>query len=297
MHIAPASLPDPNRSQATNQAKNQTTNTDSVCSGHDHPFPSIEDLVAIAKSRPGQQPSLLFFTDTGLSDCSELVTDDPVASLYCRVAPDDVTGIGLCSPATVSSMNGAAINDVAATVIHIVQRSGQSVTVLFSGEDIRWFGPTHQVQHGRVPDSCRRLLGLTTAPPSESMTTFVISAWLEVLTRHALDKPDIDWESIVALHPAHNLAPTPATPSTLAAATRSLGTSLNWERFRCVIATVGGFPFGDNATEIAQWMDEGMFSRWAMELLPSRTDALDILESIIGPATYDRLWATLRLCD
>jgi hypothetical protein len=34
-----------------------------------------------------------------------------------------------------------------------------------------------------------------------------------------------------------------------------------------------------------------------MELLPSRSDALDILESVIGPATFDRLWATLRLCD
>lgn len=289
MHVTPTTTPDPE----TNQAKG----TDAATGDHDRPLLDINALVNLSKSRAGERPTLLFFTDTDLIDCAELVADDPVASLYGRVAPDDVTAIGLCSPATVSSNNGAAINDVAATVIHIVQRSGQSVTVLFSDDDIRWFGPTHQRQHGRVPDSCRRLLGLNTAPPSESMTTFVISAWLEVLTRHALDKPDIDWESIVALHPAHTLAPTPATPSTLAAATRSLGTTLNWERFRCVIATVGGFPFGDNATEIAQWMDEGMFSRWAMELLPSRTDALDILESIVGPATYDRLWATLRLCD
>jgi hypothetical protein len=293
MHIAPASIPGP----VTNQATNQATNTDSTSGDRNRPPLNIEALVTLAKSRAGQRPTLLSFTDAELTAYTELLDDDPVASLYCQIAPNNVTAIGLCSPATVSANSGTAMEDAATSVIHIVQRSGQSATVLFSGDDIRWFGPTHQLQQGRVPDSCRRLLGLNTAPPSESMMAFVIAAWLEVLTRHALDEPGIDWESIVALHPAHNLAPSPATPSTLAAATRSLGTSLNWERFRCVIATVGGFPFGDNATEIAQWMDEGMFSRWAMGLLPSRTDALDILESTIGPATYDRLLATLCLCD
>jgi hypothetical protein len=257
----------------------------------------IEALVNLAKKQKGHQPALLSFTDTELFECAELVADDPVASLYGRVAPSNITAVGLCASATVSSINETAADDDASSVIHIVQRSGRAVTVLFSGDDVRWFGPTHRPQQGRVPDSCRRLLGLSTTPASDSMTAFVIVAWLEVVTRYALEDPTIDWESIVALHPARNLLREPITPSTLAAATCSLGTSLNWERFRCVIATVGGFPFGENATEIARWMDEGMFSRWAMELLPSRSDALDILESVIGPATFDRVWATLRLCD
>jgi hypothetical protein len=64
-----------------------------------------------------------------------------------------------------------------------------------------------------------------------------------------------------------------------------------------VITAVGGFPFGDSGKKTAAWMDTGMFSRWAMDSLPSRSDAFDLLDAALGPATFDRLWATVQLCE
>lgn len=129
------------------------------------------------------------------------------------------------------------------------------------------------------------------------MIDFVIAAWLEVITRHALATPALSWEDIVGLHPVTQMNPPTATPSSMADATRTLGAALDWERFRSVIAAVGGFPFGDDAQRVAEWMDDGMFSRWAMELLPTQTEALRILDACLGPSAYDRLWATISLCS
>lgn len=258
---------------------------------------SIEELIALAIACDATMPALLFFDDESIVDCISLESDDPVAELYCRTVPDAIKTVGLCAHASVTSLNPTPQDNAPTTVFHIVQRSGTSATVLVSESEVRWFGPTMQPQQGRVPDSCRRLLQLTTTVPSATMTDFVIAAWLEVLIRHALTHPTVEWETIVELHPAGSSVPPIATPSSVAEATRSLGAALDWDRFRLVIATVGGFPFGDNACEIANWMDSGMFSRWAMESLPTRSEALGILESTLGPATFDRLWATLRLCD
>ena len=102
---------------------------------------------------------------------------------------------------------------------------------------------------------------------------------------------------IVALHPACNSIDEAATPTAIAQATQALGHSLDWERFRRVITAVGGFPFGDSGKKTAAWMDTGMFSRWAMDSLPSRSDAFDLLDAALGPATFDRLWATIRFCE
>ena len=274
-----------------------TRRTTEVAGGADPTPGDIELLAVLALDARRDRPVLLHFDDDGIIDRRDLLADDPVASLYGETAPDRASAVGLCSPASVSPTHNAATPLEADTVVHVVHRSGLAVTALLSDDGPRWFGPTHQPQHGRVPDTCRRLLRLETAPPTEPMTNFVISAWLELVLRRALEHPGLDWPAIVALHPAATSCPSPVTPSTLAAATISLGTALQWERFRRVIATVGGFPFGENASELAHWMDAGMFSRWAMECVLTRHAALDILESTIGPAVYDRLWATLRLCE
>jgi hypothetical protein len=257
----------------------------------------LESLVDHLLRRSFDQPMFLTFDDTCLVAQVPLNADDPVPSLFCRTVDTHISAVGIYAPATSSGSGGTSIGSADQTVVHIVHRSGTALTALSQLESVRTFGPTTEPQHGRVPDACRRILGLATAPPTDSMTDFVIAAWLEVISRVALENPGIAWSDIVALHPACNSICEPAIPTAIAQATQALGHSLDWERFRRVITAVGGFPFGDSGKKTAAWMDTGMFSRWAMDSLPSRSDAFDLLDAALGPATFDRLWATVQLCE
>ena len=242
-------------------------------------------------------PTFLTVDHTGKLERMDLHSEDPVKQLFGIVVQRSVNAVGICAPAMVTTAEQKPETGTDHVVIHVVNRHGTSVTTLTTGSDSRRFGPNTDPQTGRVPDTCRRVLGLPTCPPTDSMTDFVLAAWLEVIARHALDRPGLEWSDITGLHPATHCVPAPITPTALAKATLDLGTSLDWDRFRRVIAKVGGFPFGDNAIEIAAWMDDGMFSRWAMDSIPTCNEALDLLEAVLGPATFDRLWATVRLCE
>lgn len=261
---------------------------------------AVETLAQLTLDLDSLSPNIAtFITYSGhaITEIQQLDSTDPVTALLGRSVNDSVTAVGVRSPAEITNRTNIETFPPHHTVVHVVNRNGCAVTVLRDEADSRWFGPTMSPQQGRVPDACRRTMGLPTSPPSEPMTNFVIAAWLEVITRQALCQPELEWTHIVDLHPAGTSAEWPVTPATLAKATRSLGSSLDWERFRRVIATVGGFPFGDEAINFATWMDCGMFSRWAMESLPDRAELLDALEAVLGPATFDRLWATVRFCE
>jgi hypothetical protein len=257
----------------------------------------LDRFVDLLRRGSSSGATLLTFDDTNVIERIDLDPVDPVGSMFGRSVTTDVVAVGLFAPAIVTSRSddGPVRNDH--TVIHVCHRNGSALTVLDTTTSSRRFGPTTEPQTGRVPDACRRMLGLATAPPTETMTTFVLAAWLEVVARHCLEHPTASWSDIVALHPARSRLDDPTTPAGVADATRALGTALDWERFRRVIATVGGFPFGPDAATLARWMDTGIFSRWAIDSLPSPTDLLDILESVLGPSPFDRLWATVRLCD
>lgn len=258
------------------------------------------DLESFATSSLHQghdRPTFLTFNDVELLDSITLDTNDPVPSLFGRTVASNISAVGICAPATISPRTDESFKADDQTVVHLVHRSGSAITLLAHDNSVRTFGPTAEPQQGRVPDACRRVLGLSTAPPTHAMTDFVLSAWLEIITRHALETPTLTWSDIICLHPTHAERPELVTPTTLAEATQKLGTALDWERFRKVIATVGGFPFGASAKETAAWMDAGMFSRWAMEHFPERHDALEVLEAVLGPGTFDRLWATVRFCE
>ncbi len=257
----------------------------------------LDLLVDLSLTSTSTSPTFFAFKESAVVERVELDPEDPVPSLFGRQVGAEISAVGVCAPATVSRATEFSDPPTDHTVVHVLHRTGVAITVLSDIPATRTFGPTTEPQHGRVPDACRRILDLPTPPPTETMTSFVVAAWLEVIARHALATPELSWDDIVTLHPACNSVMCPVTPSTLAEATSSLGGTLDWERFRKVIATVGGFPFGDAAKETAAWMDAGMFSRWAIDLLPTPADAFALLEAVLGPATFDRLWATVRLCE
>lgn len=256
----------------------------------------LRELALLSIDLTHDRPLALTFEGDVVVTARDLDGSDPVPTMYGWTPPDHVTAVSFCAPATVTRSTSADLPEDH-TVTHVLLRNGFAVTMLRTEDSIRWFGPTSTAQQGRVPDLCRRALRLPTPPPTESMTNFVICAWLEVVVRHALDRPDLGWDDLVELHPAHASVPSPMTPASLANATAMLGNALDWERFRVVISAVGGFPFGEHAMDIAKWMDSGMFSRWAIDSLPTRAETIDMLESVLGPNTFDRLWATLCMTE
>lgn len=255
------------------------------------------------------QPVLVSFVNETISDISELISKDPVHSLFGWCPPKNVTAIGICAPASVTPTNSYKPTTDDHTVVHVLERSGRAVTLLSNCNSAQWFGPSTQPQQGRVPDTCRRAFNLPTPPPTHTMTNFVVAAWLEVLMRHIPEANHmlheehrafaqrLSWETIVRLHPAADSAGSPVTPASLAQATKALGHALDWDRFRMVISKVGGFPFGNDACSVAAWMDSGMFSRWAIDLLPPGPEAIAYLEPRVEPVAFDRLSAAVQLCQ
>ena len=126
------------------------------------------------------------------------------------------------------------------------------------------------------------------------MTRFVFCSWLAVILGRLDDV--FDWATVVRLHPAAATLGGHPTAARVAEVTRDLGESMDWERFRRVIAAVGGFPFGPQGTRIAAWADAGMFSRWALDELPPLDVSMGRLFDEVSPDTIDRLWAAAHLC-
>jgi hypothetical protein len=239
----------------------------------------------------------------------DLTDADPVTALLTWRAPTGTLAVGLAATASMRPCHAIGVADDA-DVVHLLDRDGRAVTVVATSQGpVRVFGPHRDPQTGRVPDACRRVLGLPTAPPDRSMTGFVLAAWLEVVVRRALARPGLDWSAVVAMHPATQIGLDPfsserdcdpgdrtPTPAQIAALTRDLGELLDWDRFRCVVSRVGGFPFGEHASPIAAWMDAGMFSRWATDEIPDRRATLDMLDAVLQPSAFDRVWATISMC-
>jgi hypothetical protein len=255
---------------------------------------SIADLDDVS-----ERPILVIFDATGQEQVEELPADDPVVSLYTRHVPDDALAVGLVADATVNNPSWQHPEEFA-SVVHLVDRDGRSTTVLATGAPRpSVFGPDREPQVGRVPDACRRMLGLPTAPPDGPMTHFVLASWLELVVQHATARPGMDWGAVINLHPAIEFedAYGSLNPAEIARRTHVLGERLDWNKFRVVVSAGCGFPFGPDATEIAWWMDAGMFSRWAMDEIPDREVTLEILDAVLQPSTFDRVWATIRMCD
>lgn len=217
----------------------------------------------------------------------------PVAAMCGRRATVTMRMVGLAAPAIATRRGDAHTRD--GCVVHLVDRDGVAATALRDDRgEVLTFGPDRAPQSGRIPDACRRVLGLPTEPPETSMTPFVLTAWLVVLGGR--EGAPLDWPATVALHPMSSSLTGAPTAAEVAAATRELGEAMDWDRYRRLTASIGGFPFGPSGAVVAAWSDAGMFSRWAMDELPDPSDALQALTERLEPAVVDRLWAVAHLC-
>jgi len=228
-----------------------------------------------------------------------LRSHDPVAELIGLRAEPSWVGVGVRAPATSRRVDGG--DDSACTFVHLLDPQVFSVTHLrIDGDETIELGPDATVREGRIPDACRRMFALPTSAPPIDMSQFVLDAWLAQVLRAALLSPGLTWPQVIGLSLVHHLgsfATTAATPSpaVMAGALNHTAQNLDWHRYRSACVSLGGCPVSELTACQIEWMDTGMFARWAQGSLPCSGELLDLLEPTLEPTAYDQLWATVSL--
>jgi len=156
----------------------------------------------------------------------------------------------------------------------LVDRSGGAVSGLRStGGDFVALPDPAPV--GRVPDACRRVLGLGTPPPTVPVAELWSTCWLERVLTAALARPGaLTWGEIAALRPATELD------------------GLDWGAIRHVAGRNDEPAFGVRP-EAAAWMDDGMFSREILSRQPPLSWLIAELEPVLPDPLRQRLVGTI----
>ena len=234
-------------------------------------------------------------------ECRPLTGSDPIASLIGVRADPSWVIVGVTADAMTRPQRPGTETSPCG-LVHLLHRRGVSMTTIErpDAEPIQ-LGPDAALREGRIPDTCRRIFRLDTAAAPTDMTAFVIDAWLSLVLRSALMRPGLKWPEIEQLSLVHHLAGrplphAPTTPAALADLTRAAAATLDWNRYRAACMALGGCPVSDLPPESIDWMDAGMFARWSSASLPGTSELFDLLEPVLDPTAFDRLWATIALC-
>jgi hypothetical protein len=147
---------------------------------------------------------------------------------------------------------------------------------------------------GRLLDSMHRIFGLPTPPPAAPSSVLVDRIWLGAVADASREGAvALGWEQVLRLHPAvavlagHGLEMTDAL---VGDAVRLAPGAWSWEWLRQQCAES---RWGDHlvSPELADWMDEGMFSRWVLDETCAPAELLTGLAPYLSPTALRRLRA------
>lgn len=153
---------------------------------------------------------------------------------------------------------------------------------------------------GWVADLLRRALALPTPPPGSSLGEFLERTWLDRVAALVLARPGQirHWRAVARRHPL--APPGKALPGVLLGLNvRALEAESSWTRMRLLwSASSGGRHRGPQVPggvpiALADWFDDGSFSRWVARNLPE-TDlvlpaVLDALPADVGAELLEAL--------
>jgi len=238
------------------------------------------DLLDAQWSAPGATPAVVVVRPGSGAhgvDVELHTTRDDLAALLPEVpVPRDVTAVGVLATGTGHHLDDGRSERVA--VVHLCHRDGATVSGWRPDEGrptIDRVGGCGAAATGRLPDGCRRALGLSTAPPASPVELLTAAVWLDRAVEAALAGTPLDGSGLDELRPP---------------------TFAGWSAARRAVAE-GGLLAGDPATRrhaaLAAWHDEGSFSRWVLEILPDPAEALDLLTDATSPAVRRAMLARL----
>jgi hypothetical protein len=219
----------------------------------------------------------------------ELAANDPIGSLYGFRAPPEWDAFGVVTSGTARPVGvGDDRPPRAVRVVYLLDRRGDEVSMAKDASDtndrhaarpmlVDLCGPPETC--GRVPDTCRRVLGLPTPPPSFDPASFWSIDWLDrVLTevlRRDLDAPRLSWSAVERLHRGRSSDVAP------------------WAILRRECAS-GQLAIGGLSPSTATWMDDGMFSRQVVASYPELHELLADLADLLPVEVWQKLVDRLR---
>lgn len=171
-------------------------------------------------------------------------------------------------------------------VTYLLARDGAEVSLQRTGPRTEQIpGPAV----GTIPDLCRRVLGLPTDPPPPTTALLWTCVWLDRVL-DTFGQPErrreltSSWAAVAALHPAAEGAPggVPSTVEALVEAAHQHAEANPWAELRQRSEPLP-LPHGALPPDVAAWMDDGFFARWAIGAFPPLPTLADDLSALLGP--------------
>ena len=170
----------------------------------------------------------------------------------------------------------------------MVHRAGKEASLLRRGDTVEELpGPAH----GTLPDLCRRVLGLPTAPAPASTALVWTLAWLDQILEACGDpvrrsRLQSSWTELALAHPAVRTAADDdllslRDPARLVAIGRAQAEAWTWARLRAEPGALH-LPDGDLPPAITAWMDDGFYARWAIGSFPTPATVAHELCDLLG---------------
>ena len=185
------------------------------------------------------------------------------------------------------------------TTTFVIDRHGREASRLRTADGPQDLaGPAE----GTVPDLCRRVLGLPTAPAPARTSLLWVLRWLDrILDQWGQPHRRRDlrrgWASLAALHPSVG-TPTARDlerlddPLALLPIASAHASAHPWEVLRHADDPID-LPDGPLDPAVARWMDDGFFARWVIGAHPSPIETLRILCPLLGEPAGTQLRATV----
>jgi hypothetical protein len=154
-----------------------------------------------------------------------------------------------------------------------------------------------QVPEGVGPDCLRRAVGRPTRPPASGTGPLFSALWLDqVLDLASRTRSPLTWARVARAHPAMQLfeqcGERLPVPSFVGVA-QAMANVLDWGQVRYEIVERAWL----NAVcrpEVAEWMDDGMLSRWLLSAWPSVEELAAGVSEALDPPLARRVRAALR---
>jgi hypothetical protein len=148
---------------------------------------------------------------------------------------------------------------------------------------------------GRVIDALRRTLGLPTPPPERDTAELLAVLWIDNLLAAADAGASLGWPDAAALHPAMRVLAAEGQDIDVEHVTmiaRVATAAWSWENLR--IQSLQENWLSDLVpAPLAEWMDEGMFSRWLLADLPPVPSAASPVGKVFGPHVWREVQAVM----
>ncbi|MET0729381.1 MAG: hypothetical protein ABWZ76_13890 [Acidimicrobiales bacterium] len=222
----------------------------------------------------------------------------PFAALAGFVAPAEWSMFGLRVRGWAHPLGGGQLAAASSTTF-LLSRDGAEWSLLRRGRGVEEL-PGRAM--GTIPDLCRRVLDLPTAPAPPSTALLWSVAWLDRVLEtwgdpHRRRSLTASWAEVAALHPAATAVAGPGRrgledPLRVVALGRALTEAWPWARLRAEPGVLT-LPGGDLPVEITRWMDDGFYARWALGTFPAPATLAHDLAGLLGEELGRHLVDTL----